>query len=171
MLPQQKKLASSFRRFVCDLCLLKLRLYRSRQIWDYRAFSSRYILPARGTGGRMPPRLDREVNFYDQTPDGQRIERFVDENYEKQAQKEFFEEDLKNTVEENVPTLRKILDSSAPTDYQFSQGLASFEKIGENFKALADKLKSAGDLEKLSPEELKKLQDILDNEFLGMICI
>ncbi|TQS37047.1 hypothetical protein Golomagni_02492 [Golovinomyces magnicellulatus] len=122
---QHKYFTSKVGGFICKSCLS--RLQAGRQPSTYRSFSNRSTLGSR-PDGPAPPRMDREVHFYDQTPDGNRVERFVDKEYDEKADAELLDEDLKQTVEENQPTIRKLYKSSIPDEYQLSGGLGNFEK-------------------------------------------
>ncbi|RKF72852.1 putative pentatricopeptide repeat protein [Golovinomyces cichoracearum] len=158
---QHKYFTSKFGGFICKSCLS--RLLAGRQPSTYRSFSNRSTLGTKPDGSASP-RMDREVHFYDQTPDGNRVERFVDKEYDEKADAELLDEDLKQTIEENKPTIRKLYKSSIPDEYHLSGGLGNFEKAGERIKAFIERVKSFGHLESLPPEKLRKLEEDILNQ-------
>lgn len=170
MLQQQKISVLSNVGIICKLCLTKLQVSRRRQSWIYRSFSYDVISRSRNSSGQIPPRVDRELHFYDQTPDGDRVERFVDKEYEERVEEELLDSDLKQTIEENIPTLKNMFKSSIPNEYQLIDGLDKFEQAGAQFKAIADEMRLSDDLGKLTSEQRKKLlENLMKNDFFGMV--
>lgn len=168
MLQQQKISVLSNVGIICKLCLTKLQVSRRRQSWIYRSFSYDVISRSRNSSGQIPPRVDRELHFYDQTPDGDRVERFVDKEYEERVEEELLDSDLKQTIEENIPTLKNMFKSSIPNEYQLIDGLDKFEQAGAQFKAIADEMRLSDDLGKLTSEQRKKLlENLMKNDFFA----
>ncbi|KHJ30100.1 putative pentatricopeptide repeat protein [Erysiphe necator] len=150
---------------ICKSCLRKLQVSRQRQSIIYRSFSHHVDSRSRNPNG---PRVDREIHFYDQNPEGDRVERFVDKEYEDRVEEELLDSDLKQTIEENMPTLKKMYKSSIPNEYQLIDGLKNLEEAGKQFKAFAEKIKLPADLDKLSSEQHGKLREhILENDFFA----
>ncbi|POS83508.1 hypothetical protein EPUL_003533, partial [Erysiphe pulchra] len=168
MLKQQNISVLSNGSIICKSCLTKLQVSRRRQSWIYRSFSHDVISRSRNPNGQLPPRMDRELHFYDQTPDGDRVERFVDKEYEERVEEELLDSDLKQTIEENLPTLKKMYRSSIPNEYQLIDGLDKFEEVGAQFKAFADEMRLPDDLDRLSYEQRKKLmENLMKNDFFS----
>ncbi|KAI1006130.1 hypothetical protein K3495_g2091 [Podosphaera aphanis] len=108
--------------------------------------------------------MDREIHFYDQTPDGDRRERFVDDKYESKVRDTLLDESLKDIIEENAPTMKKLFESSIPSEYDLDPDLARLEAEGLKIKAFTDKVDKAGVLENLTEEEREKLRiDLLSS--------
>ncbi|EPQ67812.1 Bgt-1883 [Blumeria graminis f. sp. tritici] len=159
MLPPRNLLATRIGEFVCRSCRSKL-LVSQKQKSLTRKFINNSAILSQGFKGQ-PAHLDREVHFYDESPDGSRIERFVDNEYEDKVRDKLIDDNLKNTLKDSAPTLRKILKSSSPNEYQIDPGLAALEEKGRKFKAFTDRVEAAGDLQKLSLEEQDRLRDDL----------
>jgi hypothetical protein len=163
MPPQHRFLASRLQSYVCRACLSKSKVsLRQRPQWLSRnATNGRGPLRSKGTSQQIDQEAD--VRYFEQAPDGTRVEIDMLREFEKQIQD--YEKDAGKSIEDllgpvDFEGLLNAHGEIEPLDPIEDESMAALDKETEELEALMERLDHT-DLGSLSAEDRLKLREEL----------
>jgi hypothetical protein len=173
MPPQHRFLASRLRGYVCRACLFKSQgTLRRQPLWLSRN-ASHGRKPLRSKGANQPVDQEPDFRFFDQRPDGTRVE--IDPLKAMEAELQDYQKENGKSIEDLVRPVdfESFLNDHGQHEphHPMSESLAAMAKSTEELEALVERLDNI-DINSLSTEDRLKLrEELLKSAMAGIYSL
>ena len=163
MPPQHRFLASRLQSYVCRACLSKSKVTSRQQPQWLSRNATNGRGPLRSKGARQQIEQEPDVRYFEQAPDGTRVEIDMLKDFEKQIQD--YEKDAGKSTKDllgpvDFEGLLNAHGELEPLDPIEHESMAALDKETEELEALVARLEDT-DLSSLSAEDRLKLREEL----------